>query len=232
MAASSQTESVPRVVVETAGEVVTVPSRALRHLFTHIRDENTSAKDFAFYSSRIMRILAEEGIAHLPAVSRDIVCCGTKAPFSGEVIDMDNVCAVSIVRAGDSLLESVRACCPDVSVGKILIQRDESTAEKLPKLFYCKLPPKVATMRVLLTDPMLATGGSSKMAVKSLLDRGVLEENIIFLNVIACPEGLKAFHDAYPRIKIVTACIDDGMNEHKYIVPGLGDFGDRFFNTI
>jgi len=222
-----KTQDVP----ETAGEVLTVESRALDHLFTHMRDETTSSQDFAFYSSRLMRILAEEGIALLPSEPRDIVCRGTKTAFQGEVIPLDNVCAVSIVRAGDSLLEAVRACSPGMRVGKILIQRDESTVEKLPKLFYCKLPPGVENMHVLLVDPMLATGGSSKMAIQSLVDRGVPQDHIIFLNVISCPEGLKAVHDAFPSVRILTARIDEGMNEEKYIIPGLGDYGDRFFNT-
>ena len=106
------------------------------------------------------------------------------------------------------------------------------TAEKLPKMFYCKLPPGVEKMQVLLVDPMLATGGSCKMAIQSLVDAGVAAANITFLNVIACPEGLASLAAAYPEVKVITACVDEGMNEHKYIVPGLGDYGDRFFNTV
>jgi uracil phosphoribosyltransferase len=181
---------------------------------------------------RIMRILAEEGIASLPMTPKTIKCMGTGAAYEGEEVDMDNVCAVSIVRAGDSLLEAVRFCSPGIKVGKILIQRDESTAEKLPKMFYCKLPPGVEKMQVLLVDPMLATGGSCKMAIQSLVDAGVAAANITFLNVIACPEGLASLAAAYPEVKVITACVDEGMNEHKYIVPGLGDYGDRFFNTV
>ena len=181
---------------------------------------------------RIMRILAEEGIASLPMTPKTIKCMGTGAAYEGEEVDTDNVCAVSIVRAGDSLLEAVRFCSPGIKVGKILIQRDESTAEKLPKMFYCKLPPGVEKMQVLLVDPMLATGGSCKMAIQSLVDAGVAAANITFLNVIACPEGLASLAAAYPEVKVITACVDEGMNEHKYIVPGLGDYGDRFFNTV
>ena len=87
-------------------------------------------------------------------------------------------------------------------------------------------------MQVLLVDPMLATGGSCKMAIQSLVDAGVAAANITFLNVIACPEGLASLAAAYPEVKVITACVDEGMNEHKYIVPGLGDYGDRFFNTV
>mmetsp|Transcript_34970 Transcript_34970/g.45092 ORF Transcript_34970/g.45092 Transcript_34970/m.45092 type:complete len:161 (-) Transcript_34970:704-1186(-) len=140
-------------------QITMVQSRALKHLFTKIRDENTTPQDFVMYSSRIMRILAEEGIASLPASPKEIKCMGTGMIYQGEEIDISNACAVSVVRAGDSLLEAVRSCSPSISVGKILIQRDESTAEKLPKLFYCKLPKKInENMNVLLCDPMLATG--------------------------------------------------------------------------
>mmetsp|Transcript_74095 Transcript_74095/g.211549 ORF Transcript_74095/g.211549 Transcript_74095/m.211549 type:complete len:223 (+) Transcript_74095:78-746(+) len=212
--------------------VFEIQSRALKHLFTRIRDENTNCKDFAFYASRIMRIVAEESIGSLPSTPLDITCCGTGASFSGELVNEDNVCAVSIVRGGDSLLDAVRACSPAMAVGKILIQRDESTPEKLPKMFYSKLPPNVANMDVLLVDPMLATGGSAIMAIQSLVDAGVNPDRIIFANVVACPEGLTNLYNAFPTVKVVSACVDDGLNEAKYILPGLGDFGDRFFNTV
>jgi uracil phosphoribosyltransferase len=213
-------------------QVTMVQSRALKHLFTKIRDENTKPEEFVSYSQRIMRILAEEGIASLPASTKEIKCMGTGASFIGEEIDISNACAVSVVRAGDSLLEAVRACSPSIAVGKILIQRDESTPEKLPKLFYCKLPKGVKDMNVLLCDPMLATGGSCKMAIKSLIDAGVNPEKIIYLNVISCPEGLNSLSTAYPMVKIISTMVDDGMNEEKYIIPGLGDYGDRYFNTV
>jgi uracil phosphoribosyltransferase len=131
---------------------------------------------------------------------------GTGAAFAGVEVDVANTCAVSVVRAGDSLLEAVRACEPGMPVGKILIQRDESTPEKLPKLFYCKLPPGIKGMDVLLCDPMLATGGSCKMAIQSLIEAGVQPERIIYLNVIACPEGLAALAAAYPMVRGCHRC--------------------------
>jgi uracil phosphoribosyltransferase len=113
-------------------------------------------------------------------------------------------------------------------VGKILIQRDESTAE--PVLFYSKLPP-LGKKTVVLLDPMLATGGSAICAVQVLIDKGAAEEDIVFLNVLCCPEGLAALFKAYPKIRMVTASVDEKLNEKKYIIPGLGDYGDRFFGT-
>jgi uracil phosphoribosyltransferase len=175
-----------------------------------------------------MRLLAEEGIAYLPRAPKTVTTpCGT---FVGEqLLDASSVCAVSIVRAGDSLLEEVRAVWPAVSVGKLLIQRNEETA--LPQLFYVKLPQRIGEMQVLLCDPMLGTGGSAVMAVRCLVDKGVVPSRMIFLNVLACPEGIAQLHANYPDVQIVTCAIDDRLNERKYIVPGLGDYGDRFFGT-
>jgi len=156
--------------------------------------------------------------------------CG---PYEGiESLKPTDICAVSIVRSGDALLESVRACSPGIRVGKILIQRDESHPDKIAKLFYSKLPPNVSGMHVLLCDPMLATGGSAIKALEVLVDQyGVDSSRIIFANIICAPEGLKALAEKYPLVKVVTACIDERLNEDKFIVPGLGDYGDRFFNT-
>lgn len=155
------------------------------------------------------------------------------------------------MRAGESMEQGLRDCCRymdtrelaqifmlianptmsgrSVRIGKILIQRDEETA--LPKLFYSKLPMDVAQRYCLLLDPMLATGGSVIKAIEVLLEAGVKEENIIFINLIASPEGIRALHERYPRVQTVVAAIDEGLNERKYIVPGLGDFGCRYFGT-
>lgn len=235
----------------------------MRNLFTKVRDQETNARDFEFYACRLMTILAEETVAELDFAIDQVTVQTPCAAFPGEVVDVDKICAVSIVRAGDSLLGCVRAILPGVSVGKILIQRDEETVVKVSgevmsistyfvrgnlqlltstrrfaprfqeaKLYYCKLPPKISEKVVILCDPMLATGGSAKKAIESLVDVGVKPSNIVFSNVVCCPEGLKNMAAAYPEVKIVTAAIDECLNEDKYIVPGLGDYGDRFFNTV
>jgi len=146
---------------------------------------------------------------------------------------VDKICAISIIRAGDSLLQAVLECLPEAHVGKILIQRNEESKEKEPILYYSKMPPGVENMHILLCDPMLATGGSALCAIETLKEKyGIKTEKIIFANMICCPEGLKTMGASYPEIKIVTACIDEKLNDEKYIVPGLGDYGDRFFNTV
>mmetsp|Transcript_2395 Transcript_2395/g.2891 ORF Transcript_2395/g.2891 Transcript_2395/m.2891 type:complete len:239 (+) Transcript_2395:3-719(+) len=209
--------------------VVVCQSNALRGLFTKIRDVHTSNVDFVSYSKRAQTILAEEAIAEFPSEPTEIKTpCG---PCSGiKTIDLSSVCAVSIVRAGDALLETVRSIIPEVSVGKILIQRDENHPEKIPKLFYSKLPKR--KKYILLCDPMLATGGSAIMSIDLLVKKYEIQPcNIVFANMICCPEGLEALHKSYPGVKIVTAMVDSHLNKQKFIVPGLGDYGDRFFGT-
>merc|ERR1719316_1148350 len=122
--------------------------------------------------------------------------------------DYSDLCTVSIVRSGDTLLEAVREIAKGTAVGHVLVQRDENDPEKKPVYFYHKLPPDVAHRTVLLVDPMLATGGSAVAAVKCLLDAGVKQPNIVFLNVVSCPEGVKKLHTSHPQMTIVTAAMD------------------------
>ena len=174
-------------------------------------------------------MLIEEALALLPSTPVTVETpCG---PYTGcKLPEEHRICAVSILRAADCMLGEVRAMMPSVAVGKILIQRDEATA--LPQLMYSKLPPDVATRPVLLLDPMLATGGSAVAAVKVLVEAGVPPENIVFVNIVCVREGLAALAAAYPAVKVVTGAIDPILNEKKYIVPGLGDFGDRYFGEL
>lgn len=194
-------------------------------LLTIIRDRNTERGDFIFYSNRIIRLLVEEGLNHLPTIEHDVTTPVGRT-YSG-LLFQGKICGVSIMRAGEAMEQGLRDCCRSVRIGKILIQRDEETAQ--PKLFYDKLPEDIAQRWVLLLDPMFATGGSAIMAVEVLKSRGVPEERILFLNLIASPEGIRNFTDKFPRLRVVTAFVDEGLDEKNYIVPGLGDFGDRFY---
>ena len=194
-------------------------------LYSIIRDQTTKRGDFVFYSDRIIRLLVEEGLNQLP-VERSIIKCHGGHEYDGAKF-LGKICGVSIVRAGESMEMGLRDCCRSVRIGKILIQRDEETA--LPKLFYEKLPEDISERFVFLLDPMLATGGSAMMAVEVLLSRCVKMDRIFFLNLLAAPEGIKAFQDKYPDVKIITGGIDEKLDEDKYIVPGLGDFGDRYY---
>ncbi|KAJ3511203.1 hypothetical protein NLJ89_g4238 [Agrocybe chaxingu] len=160
--------------------VFTLPQTAqLEALYTIIRDKETSRGDFLFYSDRIIRLLVEEGLNHLPVVARTVET-PTGAIYNGLAFE-GKICGVSILRAGEAMEAGLREVCRSVRIGKILIQRDEETA--LPKLFYSKFPPDIAQRYVLLLDPMLATGGSAIKAVEVLMEHGVPQERIIFINL-------------------------------------------------
>ncbi|KAJ1929680.1 Uracil phosphoribosyltransferase, synthesizes UMP from uracil [Tieghemiomyces parasiticus] len=202
-------------------------TQQLKALLTIIRDKNTARGDFIFYSDRIIRLLVEEGLNHLPVVETDVET-PTGSSFHG-VDFLGKICGVSIMRAGESMEQGLRDCCRSVRIGKILIQRDEETAEA--KLYYAKLPSDIASRYVLLLDPMLATGGSAIRAIQVLLDHGVQEDRILFLNLLCAPEGVEAVVSRFPQLQIITGDIDAGLDEHKFITPGLGDFGCRYFGT-
>ena len=224
----------------------------IKALMTIIRDKNTQRSDFVFYSDRLVkicaernknqtkpnpkalkqrhqqiRLLIEEGLSTLPFEEKTVTT-PTEEAYQG-LSFIDGICGVSIIRAGESMEAALRSVCKGVRIGKILIQRDEKTA--LPKLYYSKLPEDIHERTVLLLDPMLATGGSVMTAIKVLLDNGVKEEKIIFCNLIAAPEGLDLVCKTYPKVKIVTMEVDEKLNERCFILPGIGDFGDRYYNN-
>lgn len=179
-----------------------------------------------------MRLVAEDALAELPSTPLSISTpCVTAFEGVGRLAS-NTICAVSIVRSGDALLEAVREIEPGVRVGKILIQRDESLPDKPAVLMYNKLPPEIKDLHVMLCDPMLATGGSALKAIEVLCKSGVNPAKIVFATMVCAPEGLDLVTENYPMIRIVTASVDECLNEEKYIVPGLGDYGDRFFNTL
>ncbi|PGH16905.1 uracil phosphoribosyltransferase [Polytolypa hystricis UAMH7299] len=176
-----------------------------------IRDQRTSRADFIFYSNRIIRLLVEEGLNHLPVVEQAITT-PVGRPYLGVRFE-GKICGVSIMRAGEAMEQGLRDCCRSVRIGKILIQRDEETWQ--PKLFYEKLPKDIASRWVLLLDPMFATGGSATMAVETLKAKGVPEHRILFLNLIASPSGVADFAQSFPKLRVVTAFIDQGLDEKR-----------------
>jgi uracil phosphoribosyltransferase len=199
----------------------------LRALHTMIRSKTASREDFVFYSQRIIRMLIEAGLNLLPFQK-----CDVQTPV-GRIYEglsfSPHICGVSVIRAGESMEGVLREVCGPIRIGKILIQRDKVT--KLPHLYYSNFPVDIAERQVLLLDPMLATGGSALAAIQVLLERGVIEENIIFINLITVPEGISAVCERYPQLKIVTSAIEERLNENAYMLPGIGDFGDRFFGA-
>ncbi|KAJ1946711.1 hypothetical protein GGF37_000995 [Kickxella alabastrina] len=202
-------------------------TKQLKALMTIIRDQTTSRGDFVFYSDRVIRLLVEEGLNHLPVVNKEVIT-PMGMPFQGVSFE-GRICGVSIMRAGESMEQGLRDVCTSVRIGKVLIQRDESTAQA--KMYYSKLPKDISNRWVLLLDPMLATGGSAVKCIETLLEAGVKEDRILFINLICSPEGVLAMLEQFPKLQIITAEIDESMDVQKYILPGLGDFGDRYFGT-
>ena len=216
-------------------KLTVIESPAVSLLLTTMRDVNSTHLEFSVAADRLMRLLAEEALARMPGVHPVIVQTPTRALYEGlAAVPASSVTCVSVVRAGDTLLEAVRRVAPAVRVGKVLIQRDESSEDKTPNLLYVKLPPSIADpgCSVLLCDPMCATGGSATCALDVLVkEHGVDPNRVVFLNVVACPEGLAVMQEKYPQVRIITAAVDERLNADRYILPGLGDFGDRFLGT-
>lgn len=198
-----------------------------RGLLTIIRDQTTDRNKFVFYSDRLIRLLVEWALEFLP-VSPKGVETPLDVTYDGVGFD-GKICAVSILRAGLSMEKAVRQVCASIRLGHVLIQRDEATAEPIFK--YEKFPKDIAKRYVLILDPMLATGGSVVTTIEHLIQAGVPEERILFVNLVSCWEGIARVFTAHPKVRIVTAEVDPTLNERKYIVPGLGDFGDRYMGT-
>lgn len=199
----------------------------LRALHTIIRDTTARREDFVLYSRRIIRQLIDTSLDLLPFTE-----CEVQTPVGRTYDGMrfaSEVCGVSIARAGESMEAELRAVSPGIRIGKILIQRDKVT--KRPHLYYAALPKDIGCRHVLLLDPMLATGGTALAAIQVLLNNGVGVDRIVFVNLITVPEGIAAVLDRHPAVRIVTSAVDERLNDNAYMMPGIGDFGDRFFGT-
>lgn len=202
-------------------------TKQLRALHTVIRDRHAGRADFVEHASRIIRQLVEAGLELLPFEPYDV-----QTPVGRTYHGLratTQLCGVSVARAGESMEAELRAVLPAVRIGKILIQRD--TVTKLPHLYYSKLPTDIARRHVLLLDPMLATGGTALAAIDVLLGEGVPAEHIVFVNLLSAPEGIAAVRERFPRVRMVTSSIEERLNENAYMLPGIGDFGDRYFGT-
>lgn len=198
----------------------------IRGMHTLIRDQETTKHDFVFYSDRLIRLVVEHGLGHLPFTEKQVIT-PTGSVYTG-VDFCKQLCGVSIIRSGESMENALRACCKGIKIGKILIHRDGDNGKQL---IYEKLPRDIADRHVLLLDPVLATGNSAVQAIELLVQKGVPEAQIIFLNLISAPEGINAVCKRFPLLKIVTSEIDAALNEEYRVVPGMGEFGDRYFGT-
>ncbi|XP_073149367.1 uridine kinase-like protein 5 [Henckelia pumila] len=198
----------------------------IRGMHTLVRDTQTTKHDFVFYADRLIRMVVEHGLGHLPFTEKQIIT-PTGSVYTG-VVFCKRLCGVSVIRSGESMENALRACCKGIKIGKILIHGE---GKKGRQLIYEKLPSDIASRHVLLLDPVLASGNSAVKAISVLLGKGVAESNIIFLNLIAAPEGIHAVCQKFPRLKIVTSEIDASLNKDLRVIPGMGEFGDRYFGT-
>lgn len=197
----------------------------IQHKLSILRDEKTSVKEFRELVSEIAQLMCYEATRDLPLEEVDV-----KTPVAVAKchrIAGKKLAVVPILRAGLGMVDGMVAMMPNVKVGHIGLYRDPETLE--PVKYYFKMPPDITERDVIIVDPMLATGGSAIAATQFLKDEGV--KNIKLMCVIAAPEGVEAMHGAHPDVDIFAAALDDHLNEHGYIVPGLGDAGDRIFGT-
>ncbi len=197
----------------------------LKHKLAILRNKKTGTKEFRELISEITIFLCYEAMkdAELHEVEVETPIKKTKA----QMIDENNYVFVPILRAGTGMIDGIVKMIPNAKIGHIGLYRDEETVK--PVRYYYKMPKGIENKQVIVIDPMLATGGSGIDAITLLKEDGV--KNIKFLSIIAAPEGLKKMEEAHPDVQIYCAAIDEGLNEASYIVPGLGDAGDRIFGT-
>ena len=206
-------------------KVVIMDHPLIKHKISLMRDENTGTKDFRVLAEEIAMLMGYEALRDLPTELVKV-----KSPVAESMQPMiwgKKLAVVPILRAGLGMVNGILALVPTAKVGHIGLYRDEVTHE--PHEYYCKLPEHIEERLVILPDPMLATGGSAIQAVDFIKAKGCT--NIKFMCIIAAPEGLEALREAHPDIDIYVGNLDDHLNEDAYIVPGLGDAGDRIFGT-
>jgi uracil phosphoribosyltransferase len=193
------------------------------HVLTHLRDHTTKPALFRTLSYQISLLLAIEATRDLATAGKSIET--PMEPMIGRVLATPLV-IVPILRAGLGMLQPFHDTFPDVSVGYVGLERDHETA--VARSYYCKLPP-LESKRVIVVDPMLATGGSAVQAVTMVKSAGGKE--IVFVCIVASPEGVAAMQATHPEVAVYAGALDRTLNERKYILPGLGDFGDRLYGT-
>lgn len=197
----------------------------IQHKLTYIREKSTGPKEFRELVEEITMLMAYEVTKDMPLEEIEVETPVQKA--KSKIIAGRKVGLVPILRAGLGMVEGMLKMIPAAKVGHIGLYRDPETL--LPVEYYCKLPPDVAERELLVLDPMLATGGSAAAAIDFLKEKGA--ENIKLVCLIAAPEGIKMVQEKHPNVDIYVAAIDEKLNDHGYIVPGLGDAGDRIFGT-
>ncbi|MBE6957833.1 MAG: uracil phosphoribosyltransferase [Ruminococcaceae bacterium] len=206
-------------------EVHVVDHPLIQHKLAILRNENTGVKEFRELVSEIAGLMCYEATRNLPTEEVEV-----KTPVAMAKCRMlagKKLAIVPVLRAGLGMVDSMVDLIPSAKIGHIGLYRDPET--HMPVEYYCKLPEDIESRTVFVVDPMLATGGSAVAAIDFLKARGC--RNIIMMNIIGCPEGVKTVQEAHPDVEMYLAAIDEKLNDHAYIIPGLGDAGDRIFGT-
>ncbi|MDB8849057.1 MAG: uracil phosphoribosyltransferase [Peptostreptococcus sp.] len=206
-------------------KVIITDHPLIQHKLTLMRMEETGSKDFRELLTEITMLMGYEVTKDLPLGEIEIKTPVQKT--TAKVLKGKKLAIVPILRAGIGMVDGFVNLIPAAKVGHIGLYRDPVTCE--PVEYYCKLPEDIGDREIFLVDPMLATGGSATAAIQLLKEKGA--NNIRMINLVAAPEGIEAVHAVYPEVDIYVAAVDEKLDDHKYIVPGLGDAGDRLFGT-
>jgi uracil phosphoribosyltransferase len=197
----------------------------IQHKLAILRNKRTSVKEFRELVGEIAALMCYEATRSLP--TREVDVETPVAIAKCRVLAGKKLAIVPVLRAGLGMVDTMVALIPSAKIGHIGLYRDPET--HMPVEYYCKLPEDIANRHVFVVDPMLATGGSAVAAFDFLKKHGC--RNITMMNIIGCPEGVKAVQEAHPDVELYLAAMDEKLNEHAYIIPGLGDAGDRIFGT-
>lgn len=206
-------------------EVYVMEHPLIQHKISYIRNEEVGTKEFREVVSEIASLMCYEATRDLKL--KDVKIKTPICEMTGKELTGKKLAVVPILRAGLGMVDGMLSMIPTAKVGHIGLYRDPETFE--PVEYYCKLPADCEDREVFVVDPMLATGGSSAAAIQLLKDKGV--KRIRFMCVIAAPEGVERMQKEHPDVNLYVGALDEYLNEHKYIVPGLGDAGDRIFGT-
>lgn len=207
------------------GKFQVIDHPLIQHKLTMIREKNCGTKVFREVVNEIAMLMAYEVSRDMPL--EDVVIETPMGKSTQKTLSGKKVAIIPILRAGIGMVDGILELIPAAKVGHVGLYRDEETLQ--PHEYFVKLPEDIASRQLFVVDPMLATGGSAIMAIDSLKERGA--SNIKFVCLVAVPEGVKALQEAQPDVDIYTAALDERLNEDGYIVPGLGDAGDRLFGT-
>ena len=207
------------------GKFQVIDHPLIQHKLTMIREKNCGTKVFREVVNEIAMLMAYEVSRDMPL--EDVVIETPMGKSTQKTLSGKKVAIIPILRAGIGMVDGILELIPAAKVGHVGLYRDEETLQ--PHEYFVKLPEDIASRQLFVVDPMLATGGSAIMAIDSLIERGA--SNIKFVCLVAVPEGVKALQEAHPDVDIYTAALDERLNEDGYIVPGLGDAGDRLFGT-